>query len=96
LVIYSVSVIIKREFEEEWFDWMLHIHIQNVLRRVSLADIKFIKQSFHQQRGITKHMLFNTNAKALMTILHIKKISPPLCRENMQKNSQAKLQPQEL
>jgi len=65
LVIYSVSVIIKREFEEEWFDWMLHIHIQNVLKTGFFSGYKIYKTIIPSTEGDNKTYVIQYECKSI-------------------------------
>lgn len=51
MVIYSVSVIIKKEFEETWYTWMRHTHIQNVLKTGFFYGYKIYKTIIPSTEG---------------------------------------------
>jgi len=44
LIIYSVTVVIKKDVEESWLEWMKEIHIKEVMKTGYFTDWEMQKQ----------------------------------------------------
>ncbi len=43
MIIYSVTIIVKKEVEKEWLEWMKNTHIQNIIKTGYFASSKMFK-----------------------------------------------------
>ena len=43
MIIYSVEILISKDIEKKWFDWMEKKHIPDVMRTNLFLDFKFFK-----------------------------------------------------
>lgn len=43
MIIYSVTIIVKKDVEREWFDWMKNTHILNVIKTGYFSGAKIFK-----------------------------------------------------
>ncbi|MBE0570700.1 MAG: DUF4286 family protein [Ignavibacteriaceae bacterium] len=44
MIIYSVTVVIKKEVEESWLEWMKDVHIKDVLKTSYFINCEMQKQ----------------------------------------------------
>lgn len=45
MILYSVTIIIKKDIEEEWKKWMSQIHLNDVMKTGYFYEYKFFKIS---------------------------------------------------
>ena len=55
MILYSVTINIEKEIEEEWLNWMKQIHIPSMLDTKLIAENKILKHQTEvgESEGIT-------------------------------------------
>lgn len=51
MIIYSVTIIVDENVEEEWIHWMRKIHIPEVMNTGKFISCRFSKLTSHKEEG---------------------------------------------
>jgi len=88
MIIYSVTVIIKKEVEESWLEWMKEIHIKDVMKTGYFTDWEMQKQIIPEMAADESTYIINYKTSSLDQYNeYLKKEAPRLQKEHTEKFS---------
>lgn len=88
MIIYSVTVVIKKDVEESWLEWMKDIHIKDVLKTGYFTDWEMQKQIIPEMAADESTYIINYKASSLDQYNeYLMKVAPRLQKEHTEKFS---------
>jgi hypothetical protein len=88
MIIYSVTVLIKKDVEKSWLEWMKEIHIPNVMKTGYFLDWKLRKLLLPEvSRDESSYVIEYTLQSLEKYNEYAKKAAPQLQKEHTEKFS---------
>jgi len=86
MIIYSVTVTIKKEVEEEWLKWMKDVHIKDVMKTGYFTDWQIYKQNIPENSPVETTYLINYFSESFTKYEeYVNKEAPRLQKEHIER-----------
>jgi antibiotic biosynthesis monooxygenase (ABM) superfamily enzyme len=86
MIIYSVTVVIKKEVEESWLEWMKEIHMKDVMKTGYFTDCEMQKQLIPEIAADESTYIINYRTSSLDQYNeYLMKEAPRLQKEHIDK-----------